>query len=295
MGLCIAKIIEGEIMIHVDGLVTGESIRRHQFSKHTVLKAILLTQNICLLFAGNIEPMNVILELFYKRRGYRYGEIISFFQNQQMRYDNSIDFVLASHLPDCSEIVELKNGEVKRNMSSSWIGSIKAFNRFQEEWIKLNKIGIDKKRSFEKAFSAVIYDDAIAEVGNVKFSLKTYNNKFNQSRFFNYVPEISIYPSAQRTKVELDSFGIASSTSSTVENGGYAYTILPSNSLGQTGVGIYFGFTQLGMFYFPRKHGIEPIIFKTSIEDFIKGIKKLGIEVRGVIFSNEGHQLKKVN
>lgn len=195
MSLIVARKSGNQIAIVSDTKLTfpnHETKNLKENPSEGVIKSIILTDNVCISFAGEIEQAEEAFAEIDEKNSFE--EVIEILYKHHTISKQKTEFLVCSGKPE-PLIHKIKNGESK-TVHSSWIGDIQAFNCFQANLMgtkktskKQNKIsnksipgvhlsGIDlsyeidmKNELFSKMSSAmdeVIEDSSIKSVGGFK-------------------------------------------------------------------------------------------------------------------------------
>ncbi|MCI5055925.1 MAG: hypothetical protein MRY83_07435 [Flavobacteriales bacterium] len=93
MSLGIVKIIDGKLQINTDSLMSGNDVVRTDERKHCILKCVLITQKICLIYAGNIEPVTQLIKGIYEKHKFTFRELVDMVLQNHRKYDLSTDYI----------------------------------------------------------------------------------------------------------------------------------------------------------------------------------------------------------
>jgi hypothetical protein len=138
MSLIIVKQEKDMIYIAADTKLTYEGIENHPEQKMAspgegVIKATLITSNICICFAGDIEGVD---ELISFCRGIKdLLRILKALLEFHLSCSGRTEFILAVSQHPFYRIFEIKDLQ-KIESKSSWIGSKKGFSEFQRYWME---------------------------------------------------------------------------------------------------------------------------------------------------------------
>ncbi len=291
MSLGIAKIIDGEICINADSLMSGNDVVRHDVRKHCVLKCVLITQNVCLIYAGNIEPVSQLIKQVYSIGNFSFKKLVDIIFDNHQKYDKSTDYILAAYLNNTPFIVEIKDGILTKENQTSWVGSKRAFASFQEKFYTEKENSNNIRDTFRNSFKTILDMDEFPEIGSFLFTINTI--QYNGLKLLNYQPRIEMNVTFSDT--DLREMGYVDSSDSTRANGGFSVTYIPAVQKDNTGIGLHFGHVDFGLLFSPRIYGIYPKSFNNvSGSDFAKCAKDEGIILGGLVFDAENNILTKV-
>lgn len=287
MSFCIAKIIDGQIFIHVDSLLTGEGVVRHQTEKDTILKAVLMNHQFCLMYAGNVEVANVLIKKIFELPRMPFKNLVNLILADHINNDLVTDYIIVTCFNRTPRIIEIKNSQLKETQSS-WIGSDIAFNSFQNHFITLKNENQPLSETFRNAFSRVIVDQNVPDVGGFHFSIQP----ITKTKVYRGNPMLMNYPPQLIMHVVnidfLKKYGYIDSSDSKKSTGGFAYTILPSATFEFPGFGIHFGHVNVGMLYIPKLYGIYPeTYYDCTGHQFVEIANQKGITLSGMTMDNE--------
>lgn len=289
MSLCIAKLIEGKIYINADSLVSGHDVVAHDIQRDSIMKAVLLNPQVCILFAGNVSVADNLLSLIHSNVPPKIGALISFIWEHQRKNDESTDYIIASTLKDHPRIIEIKDGRILQDVNTSWIGTKSGFSSFQKFYDVEKGKNTSLAEAFNSAFTKVMDDDSIKEVGGFRFSLTQYEveNVRGNPLILSYENHMFFYSVLDDEFYEENGFWDTRLESKA--NGGFAYSTLPSKSVKTPGVGLYFGHVHLGLMFSYRHFGLVPGQYRNcSSLEFSKEVAKIGGRLQGMAYEGDG-------
>lgn len=289
MSFCIAKIIDGEMYIHSDSLMSGKDVVRHNGEKDTILKAVLINHHLCLIYAGNIEVANALIQKIFQRDPMSYRQLIEMIYKNHVENEFVTEYIIASTINRTPRITEVKDNRINDKIQSAWVGSSIAFNSFQGHFDKMKNEYQVLSEAFSCAFSRVLTDREVPKVGGFHIKIQPIINTERYQgnpMLMNYQSELII------NSLVDDKFfkehGYSDSKDSKKLNGGFAYTVIPSMTLEFPGFGIHFGHVNVGMLYVPKLYGIYPETFYNCTgHQFINLALERGIILRGLSMDNE--------
>lgn len=168
MSLIVARKSEGQLCIVSD---TKLSYPNHEVKglkdspSEGVVKSVIINQNICISFAGELSYAEAALRLIFENDSIE--NIIEILKRYHVESDYRTEFLLCYY---CDEpiIYKFKDNEYGP-VVSSWIGDQKAFNRFQESMSGVRKESKQKKKKQEKALPSSNKPAIIFESMNLSF------------------------------------------------------------------------------------------------------------------------------
>lgn len=226
-----------------DKSVTGDSKIRLA-PEQGVLKIHILTNRICVAFAGNVELCTSIIHSFIKNSPRTLDGILNYFKDNLEDNDDNSAFIIGlmfdNNIPNLYKITK---GEIEEG-KSFWIGEPKAFSEFQEIFVPDNSDNsIVNKTS--QAFTRLVESTSVNTIGD--FIISAYYNHEGQSFF--YEERLQSYSGYRHIHVEKDK--PQTLDEGTVYEGAFTVTNLISNRSIKPAIAIYFTKGQLGFLYFP--------------------------------------------
>lgn len=251
-----------------------------------VIKSIILTNNLCVSFAGEIDyAENAFTEI--GERG-NIDEVIDILYRHHIISNQKIEFLVCCGMPT-PLIHKIKNGESKE-VNSSWIGDSAAFNSFQASMMgtkkpkeipkksqansKAGAVITEMNLSFEadlqvKLFSKmslamddVIEDSNVVSVGGFKV-IVVYKEMFDFVKYF------KLY----RGNVELFGSGTYDIGHGSANEGAYSLNFIGSTSNHKT-VALHVLQGNFGLFYNRYNNGLlRPELLLLDEVDFIDYLK----------------------
>ena len=192
MSLIVAKQVGNNILVVSDTKLSDSRLEKKYIvsndnPKDGVLKAVIISEKICVCFAGKREDARDAYKKINPKQ--TVSEILETLLYYNRLFSGSTDFILCSNI-DVPCIYEIKNGNIIPT-SNAWIGDHNAFEKFQNYFhrgnnndISANSISLISghvEDPFSKALNAmdcVIKDDAIHTVGGYRVSLSIRDSKF---------------------------------------------------------------------------------------------------------------------
>jgi hypothetical protein len=290
MSLIVARKEGNQIAIVSDTKLTypNHEIKGQKESpKEGILKTIILSTNLCVSFAGEIEHAeNALREI---ENNCNFNEVVEILYKYHKISNHQTEFLVCSANPN-PIIHKIKDNESKE-VQTSWIGDRDAFNSFQESMMGTkkgtksenqnqtkSKAGIvitEMDLSFEvdmqvnlfskmsSAMDAVIENENIASVGGFKVTV-IYKEKFNFGK----------YGKLYRGNVEL--FGNSSHVigHGSANEGAYSINFIGSSNDYKT-VALHVRQGNFGLIYTRKNYGLlRPALFQFDEVDFIDYVKE---------------------
>ncbi|WPU91718.1 hypothetical protein SNE25_20580 [Mucilaginibacter sabulilitoris] len=290
MSLIVTRKENGVIYIVSDTKLTapdGQDFNKgqHYQQEENVLKATILNSHHCVSFAGNIQYAESAIKSL---TGDQTDEtILDILRLSHLASNQETEYTLASMLNTKAGIYEIKNGTVSK-VEASWIGSQKAFGKFQSNMLgqnlnhkRQNFMSITKAASgnlmqkMTDAMDDVIQDEDIPEVAG--FKIKIF---FDGNRFI-YDGYIDSYFASQQLNFQVpdsaNSFGMPI-THGTAAQGAYTINFFLSRD-NYNYVGLHVKQGNFGILYCRNDNGLlhPELLAKTDEIDFWDQVKKFGV------------------
>jgi tetratricopeptide (TPR) repeat protein len=174
MSLIVARKQGNQIAIVSDTKLTypDHEIKRQKDDPFEgVIKTIILDDDLCVSFAGEIvHAENAFLEIGKKQN---FDEVIEILYRHHRISNQKTEFLVCSGKP-APFIHKIKNGESKE-VNTCWIGDSKAFNSFQTNMMKTDRIKQSARTSHLESKAGII----ITEM-NVRFTLNMQSELFSK-------------------------------------------------------------------------------------------------------------------
>lgn len=270
MTLVINKIIEGQIYVHSDTRVTqlfnGEFLRKEP-PLSGILKSIIITPEICISFAGNIDHAHSALEKIFSDQIFDLSHLKILLLCVHVEENEEIDFSIATTLGG-GQLIQIKDGEIKENLQVVWLGEKSAFESYQGRYLDglkgLENLGADElSKLTNDAFEQTLHSEVTQtqSVGDYHISIRTKDDELRYQMKFKIdigPQEIKIEKPGEWTDIPLGN----------AENGSYGESYLVSETTGKPAIGIHFIHGNFGILFFP-------------------GISRNAILIKGVKWGNE--------
>lgn len=256
MSIIIAK-IEGDSCYFIsdtkvsidsaDKTVTGESKLRLG-PEEGVLKVHILTNRICVAFAGTVDICTSLIHSFVSNSPRTMDSILSHFSAGLKKENDNSAFVLGlmfdNKVPSLFKITKEGFEEGK----SFWIGEQTAFSEFQELFLNIEDDSslIDRTST---AFQKMIEKSSIPTIGD--FIISAYFNHKYES--FIYEERLAAYSGYEKLHLKKDE--VSTFTEGTTEEGAFTVSNLISDRTGKPAICLYFGKGKIGFLYFAISRG----------------------------------------
>jgi hypothetical protein len=245
-----------------------------------VIKTVIVNPNLCVSFAGDIEPAEEGIKLI--QPGDDLTRVLKLLRDKSS--SNRTDFIVCVSNPDI-KIFEIKDS-ICKEVQSSWIGSSNAFTRFQgyfynqiqvkkdapSSFIKIEPVIAKKDSDLSKvsgAFDKIIDDPSVPEVDGFKVMVIVENGVFKYRGYLhNYMGliELKIDPKMLGKEIPLGH--------GNADDGSYMVNFFNSNS-NYNNVAIHILQGGLGIVYSRIDNGLlRPKIFQLDEVDFVDFTKE---------------------
>jgi hypothetical protein len=282
MTLVVARLTPAGPRIVSDLRVIDEHATRSGYTEG-VLKAILLTPEVCVAFAGNVnggvEAVRRCAE--GAAGGFNLEEAESALLDAHCAAGQETDFLIAVRRP--ASISRVRAGDIERGLPTAWIGDHAAFAEYQERYLSapISELppGVGNRREeleigarMSHAFGGMIRDGAIATVGEAEISITPQwdglRYAHSATAMIGHTQQI---PSGVPARIQ---FGSAA-------QGGFTYTVGVPAEAGVGAVGLHFFQGRFGLLYHPTVLGPRPEPFPNATsEEFEMGVRrKFGIRL----------------
>jgi len=289
MSFCIAKIIDNKIHIHTDSLLTGNDVVRHSLQKDSLIKAILINHSLCVSFAGNVSVAHDLISKINEVQPPSFQAFFNLVIEHHLRNDQCTDYIIASTFNNVPRLFEIKSGNFRDNLQTTWIGSKSAFGCFQEHFEQCKGVVGSLSSAFGNAFGKVLSDDRASDVGGFHISLGQYcvEKATGKPQILNYENRIHMYEQFDEEFKKRNGFW--STGFSNVGDGAFCYSVLPVMTFKHPGVVLYFGHIKLGLLYSHKQFGFKPKEFPNCNSlQFAKKLKKFGVKLKGNAYEADG-------
>ena len=258
MTLIRGTIVDDKIIIVSDTKLSYPPCKNEHYNENNyvngTVKSIILSPNICLSFAGDLDVVKSALKKISNLKDINKITEILLEVNTEHYNKNpnkSADFLLAYVDGGCN-LVEIKNA-CKENKTNSWLGSHRGFSAYQKYFNEYNNISFGSSvgdESFQKysmifsrmteSIKKIIDDGNINEVGGIYIAVVYIDGTFK------YMPYATVYFSPMQVVKNGQPLKFAS-----VEEGGFSLNLFSSNIDGLA-VHMYHG--QLGILFHKSNH-----------------------------------------
>ncbi len=263
------------------------SERQKNNPKEGAIKTVIIGNQYCISFAGNIDYADQVLQKI--NITHNTADIIQMLLKQHNLSEQATDFIFCVGISD-PLIYEIKNGSVAP-VISSWIGSQAAFNKFQTCMLGTNEAisqtsfisiaeatGTDLFQKMSTAIDSVIQDETIPEVAGFKIRVH-----FDGKRF-NYMGYLDSYFSNKTIVLDMSKTFHIPLTHANAADGGYTINFFNSKT-DFNYVGLHIKQGNFGIVYSKKDEGLlYPVLFENIDElDFLDFVKeKFKISPSGV-------------
>lgn len=267
MTLVVARIEGLNLFIESDSKVS-DPLMVQKSPVCSVIKTVILNPLVTLSYAGDVPLAEEVIRNFYIKGISNVEELIDLINDISEGSTLDTDFIIGAADGGSPRLFRIRNNcQVERDLTSTWIGDVEAYSKYQEVYHSLEKNN-PSYREMRVAISAVINSNKFESVG-----------WFNVSVFLDH--EVHVHPVfAYDIGLNLDANvkqHIPENTNTplsvgSIEGGAYGVTFFASLSPKTIGLGIYFVHANLGILYYPKYSLQGEIIKGKSPVDFIKTI-----------------------
>jgi hypothetical protein len=273
MSLVVAQATDEGPQIVSDTRVSFPDEKSSNFKRGT-LKAIIVTRETVICFAGNVNVGLNGVRQFAKAviAGQPVDNLLPSlleFASDSQRY---AEFIVASAKAD-SKLTRIRDRKTERELETAWIGDEDGFELFQRgrnkplDGIRLTSInflspGAKAMSTLGDAMDAVIKDPSIKSVDDFCVRIAAKQGEFN------YLPSSFIYVGRDlRIKPGDD---LISKMAQPVAEGGYAVSVVEPVKPGIPAMGLNFPRARMGIIYLPLEFDEAQAIKDVSPSDFAK-------------------------
>lgn len=267
MTLVVCRKIDDDIFIHSDSKIiedvgTGsERELRQNRPLCGLLKTLILHPHICVSFAGSTHQVTEFLKTFLQSdlNEWNTDKLISNLFQIHSESEGQCDFIICESVDRSPVITSIKDMKVQTNLSSAWIGSHRAFAKFQAAF-HTQSAGADHQR-MRSAFRAVIEDPAVPEVGH--FHIAAYldhhicDDRGDSVFLYEWIQETDIGSEVQHVPAGVWTTLITGKA----ECGAYGTSYFRSVSTKRHAVAIHFPHARLGILLCPQIDCERPVRF----------------------------------
>jgi len=251
MTLVIAKIVNDDIQIISDTKIT-DIFLGSQNPLLGQLKTVLLNPYISISFSGLPSYAQEVLQAFYLQELPNYNSILVVNSillkclEINRKSGNLTNFILCFIYQNKPHIYKIANSQIEQNLKNAWIGDIKGFNKYQEHYhqsIKLKEF--DK---MEEAFDKVVDDSTIETVGDFTIRVGNESDRSDEVQYLNYqINRIRYCGPYDFVEFEHGKFMMKHTT---VEKGGYGFSLFRSFDPQIPAIGFIFMLVILDLYFF---------------------------------------------
>jgi hypothetical protein len=284
MSLVVAQATDEGPRLVSDMRATYPDGRRPQFKTDT-LKAIVVAPSITVCFAGDVQAglqgvRQFALEL---RESSPLERLIDSLQTLTLDNRRPVDFIVATNSTNC-QLTRIRGSLVERNLQIAWIGDPAAFEAFQ---LERNRPQDELRKTIEssltpaqvvmsrlgRAMDAVIDNPKVNSVDGfcVAVAHKPTGFDYLPSGFIHLGRDIVIRPGED----------LISKMAQSVEEGGYAVTVVEPAEPGTPALALNFPRARLGILFLPLQFDRGQLIEDVGPREFAR-----------VIFERYGVQMK---
>lgn len=277
MSIIVAKIEKNECLFLSDTRVSVDNGDKsvtggHKLRKSPsegVLKIHILSQKVCIAFAGDVLLSAKIIQSLVKEKPKYFTDTLQFLQDKLKEENNTSEFIVCLVSADNVPTLYKINKDKIESENSFWTGELKAYDEFQSYFLthKNSDSIFDKSR---ESFRKLVNNSNIETIGDFTISA-IYNSSYNSFHYetraetFGVSNTIKIGP---RESVKL--------TEGTTQEGAFVLSSLISNNLFRQAICLFFSKGKTGYFYLPISEeniNIEPEIFTNiNINELVKNI-----------------------
>jgi tetratricopeptide (TPR) repeat protein len=235
-----------------------------------VVKTVITNPFVCISFAcDDIDDAEEAMRkctLF----GTNISTVLNYLFNFHNLKKNRIDFIVCLSLPNLAKIYEIKSGK-KSEVSTAWIGSLEAFNCFQQK-LHDNKNRLDKKASdvpdYSRCFTEVIESGIDKTVNGFTISVTNTSGIFLYTSYVAIAsglsPKTYTTKNAIRQRIgDVEGFAIALDLHGSAQEGNYTICIYGAND-NYTALGLHILQGNFGVVY---STGNEKSLLYPSVYD----------------------------
>ena len=289
MSLVVAQTIGAGPYIVSDTRVTDQHGRPLTTPKDGTLKAVVVSPDVAICFAGTVKTGTEAIRRFGKAisAGTNVDELLPLLAGETST-DDHVEFLVAKNQPGPS-LIRIRHGKVEPGASTAWLGEHAAFERFQEERMRSSEgpaipatPGQRLKYDMETAMRAVIEDATIGTVGGFVAKIGRYQD----SLAFNYHAEAAAYVGrAFRFEGELK----VQQLIRPVDEGGYSYCVVEPAHSGTPALGLIFLEANLAMAFLPLQFDEVQVVPDVHVDDFVEIMEnRFGVRFAAPLLSAKG-------
>ena len=247
---------------------------------------LVATNDVCIGYAGNYHAALDSIRNIRKRHLLDYGEVIEALFNTHLESNGDVDFIVATYTPTL-KLIKISNGSVELDLEVAWVGDPDAFSEYQSLYHSATppKSEFENKEKVERYEVASRMGDALGQlikekkhesVGDFTISVRS------SSEGFKYLGNASVFPVSQ----EIPS-GVATKIKfGTAAQGGYAYSVLCSQSSNTGAIGVHFYQGNVGALYHPLKCDEAIVYSDVTFDQFKESVlNDYGFKIDGIKIS----------
>ena len=282
MSLVVAQVTEEGPRIVSDTRVTFRDERRSSF-KAGVLKTVVASREFAISFAGDVGIGLAAVRAFASR--VNSGALVEDVERELLQTaiggPGSVEFIIARAVPN-SKLTRIRSSGIERDLLAAWIGDSAAFERFQSVRNGPHSPGAAHllaslpnvaqiMMALNEAMRAVIADPTIGSVDDFCVGVAS------SSGAFNYFPSMFVH--LGRDIQVGDGDDLVAKLAQSVEEGGYAVSVVEPLHPGTAALGLNFPRARLGIVYLPLQFDEARVVENVSPNEFAKVVhEKFGVE-----------------
>jgi hypothetical protein len=282
MTLVVARSLETQLRIISDTKITDANAIKSG-PLYGALKAVIISPNITVCFAGNVGRGQKAIEDVYKLTADSglLERILAHLLDVHRAGQGDTDFVVAS-LGKSQGLNRIADDTIEQGLKTCWIGDFDAFAVYQESFHNVPEIGGDEVSNdyiiigkMSLAFQNLIAQGKVATVDGPEIAVMSTRDGFK------YAPKAIVFPPSQ----SIPSGQWATVIFGTAVEGGYGYSIWTPLRAGIGAVGVYFHPGDLGALFYPALQPAPFIYSGVSQQVFQKAVStQFGFDVEGARF-----------
>lgn len=288
MTLVVARIIEDEIFVISDTKITDPNeIVNNPLTR--AIKAIIIHPNIFIAYAGDFEvaksALSCIYNLINSQPDFSVEELLKILFDSHRESKGETDYILGLINYFKPELFRITNGEFESNLNATWIGKKEGYSLYQEHYHNFIANGQSQIASMQDAFTIVVEDESIPEVGNYTISIETNKDIDKESYVLLYSINIINYSGIIHCKGSKEFTPL---TLGSPEIGAYSLSYFGSLHANKHAVALYFPHGKFGVLFYPIIN-LDGILYRNvTAEQFISKItEEFDIPLRGFRFYDE--------
>lgn len=197
MSLIVVDKYNDYLAIFSDTKITFEAMNKipneveHNILKYGCLKSYIISDNVCISFAGQLYYMNLFMKWFIDDMdgNCSINQVVNKLVELNIRSNNSTDFIIGILGDSNAKILLVQNGEHK-DVNNAWIGDYDAFRLYQEKKFHYeNEISkINEKDKFLKKYvlkNLYMNFGSNGSIGMIiKMQTKAMTNNFDYQKWY---------------------------------------------------------------------------------------------------------------